>query len=84
LPHFSSTKSFTGHTLAAAGVIEAVFSLLSINHKILIPNLNFKEPMEGLEISPVQSLEKNTVIKHILSNSFGFGGNCSSLIFGSI
>ena len=84
LPQFSSTKSFTGHTLAAAGVIEAVFSMLSMNHHILIPNLNFNEPIEELDISPIKTLQKETQVKHILSNSFGFGGNCSSLVFGNV
>lgn len=82
LPPFSSTKSFTGHTLAPAGVIEAVLSLLSIHHQILIPNLNFKQPIEGLGISPITTLQRGREIQNILSNSFGFGGNCTSLIFG--
>ena len=81
LPDFSSTKSFTGHTLAPAGVIEAVLCLLSINRDILLPNLNFKMPMEGLDILPILKLERNVMVKNVLSNSFGFGGNCTSLVF---
>lgn len=84
LPAFSSTKSFTGHTLAPAGVIEAVLSLLSINEGFLLPNLNFTTPIEGLEISPIMKLQKEVVVRNVLSNSFGFGGNCTSLVFGKV
>lgn len=83
LPAFSSTKSFTGHTLAPAGVIEAVLSLLSMKGDFLLPNLNFKVPIEGLEISPIKELKRGVEVRNVLSNSFGFGGNCTSLIFSS-
>jgi 3-oxoacyl-[acyl-carrier-protein] synthase-1 len=77
---FSSTKAFTGHTLAAAGAMEAVFSILSIHNGIAYANLNFKTPMEETGISPFsKTTYKN--IKHALSNSFGFGGNNASLLF---
>ncbi len=80
VPEFSSTKAFTGHTLAAAAGIEAVYSLLAIQNNIIFPNLNFKTKMEEFDLTPVTELkEKN--INHVLSNSFGFGGNCSTLIF---
>jgi 3-oxoacyl-(acyl-carrier-protein) synthase len=81
VPPFSSTKPFTGHTLAAAGGVEAVFSLMMLHDKFLVPNLNFHNPMSELKIQPLQqALEKG--VDHILSNSFGFGGNTSSIIFG--
>lgn len=80
VPDFSSTKAFTGHTLAAAAAIEAVFSLLAINNNIIFPNLNFKTKMEEFDLLPVTAL-KEKEINHVLSNSFGFGGNCSTLIF---
>lgn len=80
VPHFSSTKPFTGHTLAAAASVEAVFSLLSLQHHLVYPNLNFQSPIEELNIFPTTKLEKKD-IKYVLSNSFGFGGNCSTLIF---
>jgi 3-oxoacyl-(acyl-carrier-protein) synthase len=80
LPKFSSTKPFIGHTLAAAAGVEAVFSLLSLQHNVIYPNLNFKNPITELNIVPNTKLE-NQEIKHVLSNSFGFGGNCSTLIF---
>lgn len=80
VPEFSSTKAFTGHTLAAAAGIEAVFSILAMQHSVIFPNLNFKTKMEEFDLTPVTELkEKN--IDNVLSNSFGFGGNCSTLIF---
>jgi len=80
VPAFSSTKSFTGHTLAAAGAIEAVFSILGLQTGEIFPNLNFQTPMEGTLLRPVLKLEKKEIF-NVLSNSFGFGGNCSSIIF---
>ncbi|NME66514.1 beta-ketoacyl-[acyl-carrier-protein] synthase family protein [Flammeovirga aprica] len=81
LPPFSSTKPFTGHTLAAAASIEGVISCLTLEHQLIFPNLNFKTPMQELEIVPVTALQKVEGVKTILSNSFGFGGNCSSILF---
>lgn len=83
LPPFSSTKAFTGHTLAAAGGIEAVFSVLSLQHKMIFPNLRFETPIEDLggDMIPVTELLENQELNYILSNSFGFGGNTSSLVF---
>lgn len=81
VPAFSSTKPFTGHTLAAAGGVEAVFSLMMLQEKFLVPNLNFHTPMSELNIQPLlQPVQRE--VKYILSNSFGFGGNTSSIIFG--
>ena len=79
-PDFSSTKPFTGHTLAAAAAIEAVYSVLAIQNNVVFPNLNFKTPMEEFNLIPQTAL-KHKNIEHVLSNSFGFGGNCSTLIF---
>lgn len=81
LPPFSSTKQFTGHTLGAAGAIEAVISILSLNNAIIFPNLNFVTPMKELPLVPVTKLTENTQLTHVLSNSFGFGGNNTTLIF---
>jgi 3-oxoacyl-[acyl-carrier-protein] synthase II len=80
VPKFSSTKAFTGHTLAAAASIEAVISVLSLQNGMIFPNLNFTTPIAGLDLIPETQLLK-TPLNTILSNSFGFGGNCSSLIF---
>jgi 3-oxoacyl-[acyl-carrier-protein] synthase I len=83
-PKMSSTKAYTGHTLGACGGLEAVISLLSIKHNIIFPNLRLQTPIKDLPFVPVQSLMENTTVKHVLSNSFGFGGNCSSLIFSKV
>ncbi|RFS24653.1 beta-ketoacyl-[acyl-carrier-protein] synthase family protein [Chitinophaga silvatica] len=80
VPLFSSTKPFTGHTLAAAGAIEAIYSLLAIRQGLIFPNLNFSEQMEELQISPVTTLMENVTVNHVISNSFGFGGNNASLV----
>ena len=80
-PRMSSTKTFTGHTLGASGSIEAVFSCLAIRHGIIFPNLRFNTPMKELSFVPETDYLVNQDINHVMSNSFGFGGNCSSLIF---
>jgi len=80
-PKMSSTKSFTGHTLGASGGIEAVFSVMSIQHGIIYPNLRLETPMKELPFVPERNFLKEQQINNVLSNSFGFGGNCSSLIF---
>lgn len=80
-PKMSSTKSFTGHTLGASGGIEAVLSVLAIQHGIVYPNLRWHTPMPELPFTPVTTFLKDQQIRHVLSNSFGFGGNCSSLVF---
>lgn len=83
-PPMSSTKSFTGHTLGASGGVEAVFSVLSIQHGLIYPNLRLQTPMKELPFVPETTFSKGNAINHVLSNSFGFGGNCSSLIFSKI
>ncbi|HRN55324.1 MAG TPA: beta-ketoacyl-[acyl-carrier-protein] synthase family protein [Agriterribacter sp.] len=83
-PPVSSTKSFTGHTLGASGGIEAVFSALSVQHGLIYPNLRLETPMTDLPFVPEKHFRKGVPIRHVLSNSFGFGGNCSSLIFSKL
>ncbi|PSL50235.1 3-oxoacyl-[acyl-carrier-protein] synthase-1 [Chitinophaga niastensis] len=80
VPLFSSTKPFTGHTLAAAGAIEAIFSVLAIQNGLIFPNLNFSEKMEELNITPVTELIEGYPVNNVISNSFGFGGNNASLV----
>lgn len=80
IPDFSSTKAYTGHTLAAAGAIEAVYSILALQNNVIFPNLNFKTQMKEFSLTPQLEL-KEKELQTVMSNSFGFGGNCSTLIF---
>jgi len=80
-PPFSSTKPFTGHTLAASGANEAIFSLYAIHEGKIFPNLNFETQMEELHIKPATHFQEHLSINHVLTNSFGFGGNNVSLLF---
>lgn len=82
-PAFASTKSFTGHTLGAAGAVEAVYSILNLHHQEVYPSLNFNEPIATTKLVPVKEYA-SVPLQHVMSNSFGFGGNCSSLVFGKI
>ena len=77
----SSTKSMTGHLLGAAGAIEAIFSILSLNENLCPPTINLENPDIGCDLnySALSSTEKN--INYSLSNSFGFGGTNATLIF---
>jgi 3-oxoacyl-(acyl-carrier-protein) synthase len=81
MPDFSSTKPYTGHTLAAAGGIEAVFSILAIQKAVIFPNLNYRSAMEETGLIPVTEFQSDQPVTSVLSNSFGFGGNNSSLVF---
>ena len=82
-PAFASTKANIGHTLGAAGAIEAVYSILSLMHQDIYPNLHFKNTIRATGLTPLQEYKKMPV-NHVMSNSFGFGGNCSSLIFSKV
>jgi 3-oxoacyl-(acyl-carrier-protein) synthase len=79
-PAFASTKSSTGHTLGASGAIEAVFSMLSLFYQEAYPSLSFSSPIPETGLRPLTDYRPMT-LEHVLSNSFGFGGNCTSLIF---
>jgi 3-oxoacyl-(acyl-carrier-protein) synthase len=83
-PPMSSTKSFTGHTLGASGGIEAVFSILAIRNGIIYPNLRFETQMHEFSFAPEKRFLTGQTMNHVMSNSFGFGGNCTSLIFSRI
>jgi 3-oxoacyl-[acyl-carrier-protein] synthase-1 len=80
-PRLSSTKAFTGHTLGASGGIEAVFSVMAIENQCVFPNLRFENPIPEVNVTPQARFEDGLKIDHVMSNSFGFGGNCSSIIF---
>jgi 3-oxoacyl-(acyl-carrier-protein) synthase len=79
---FSSTKAYTGHTLAAAGVVECIYSILSIKNNTIFPTLNHNILMPELKVKPVINIKENTTINTVLSNSFGFGGNNATIIIG--
>ncbi|HMK03258.1 MAG TPA: beta-ketoacyl-[acyl-carrier-protein] synthase family protein [Ferruginibacter sp.] len=79
-PAFASSKANIGHTLGAAGAVEAVYSILSLLHQEVYASLNFEAPITATGLVPVKTYQK-IALKHVMSNSFGFGGNCSSLIF---
>ncbi len=80
VPSFSSTKCYTGHTLAAAGAVEAIFSILALREQCVYANLNFNEAMPVSALTP-QTTFHQQAIAHVMSNSFAFGGNNASLIF---
>ncbi|MCE5387708.1 MAG: beta-ketoacyl-ACP synthase II [Acidithiobacillus sp.] len=77
----SSTKSMTGHLLGAAGGIEAVFTILALHHGIMPPTINLDTPGEGCDLDYVPHVARSAPIEVALSNSFGFGGTNSTLIF---
>ena len=78
----SSNKSAIGHLLGAAGAVEAVFSLMSMQKKILPPTLNLENPDTKSNINLIPHMSITKPVKNIISNSFGFGGTNASLIFG--
>ena len=81
VPHCSSTKAYTGHTLGAAGGVEAAISVLALQHQCVYPTLRWQSQMPELSFAPRDSFVPQAPLRHVLSNSFGFGGNCSTLIF---
>ena len=80
----SSTKSATGHLLGAAGAIEAIYTVKSINKQAVPPTLNLDDPEEGCDIDLVPKQAKQRKVRRALSNSFGFGGTNACLIFGAV
>ena len=77
----SSTKSSVGHLLGAAGSVEAIFSILAINHGVVPPTLNLDNPSPGCDINLVPHEAQERSVRNVLSNSFGFGGTNASLVF---
>jgi 3-oxoacyl-[acyl-carrier-protein] synthase II len=76
----SSTKSMMGHSLGAAGAIEAVISLLALRHQFLPPNINFDALDDSLDLNVVANESRSAVLRMALSNSFGFGGTNASIL----
>lgn len=79
----SSTKGMMGHSLGAAGAIEAVFSILALKHQFLPPNINFRQGDDGLDLNIVANESTPAPVRTVLSNSFGFGGTNASVILRS-
>ncbi len=80
----SSTKSMMGHSLGAAGAVEAVISLLAIRHRFLPPNINFDALDDGLQLNVVANESRSAVVRMALSNSFGFGGTNASILMRTV
>jgi 3-oxoacyl-[acyl-carrier-protein] synthase II len=78
----SSNKSMVGHTLSAAGAVEAVFSLLTLEHQRLPPTINYQVPDPAIPLDVVANAARDARVRHVLSNSFGFGGQNVSLVLG--
>jgi 3-oxoacyl-[acyl-carrier-protein] synthase II len=76
----SSNKSMIGHTLSAAGTVETVFSLLTLEHQRLPPTINYKLPDPAIPLDVVPNTARDAKVRHALSNSFGFGGQNVSLV----
>jgi 3-oxoacyl-[acyl-carrier-protein] synthase II len=78
----SSNKSMIGHTLSAAGAVEAVFTLLTLQNQFLPPTINYHVPDPAIPLDVVPNVGRNAKVRHALSNSFGFGGQNVSLVIG--
>jgi 3-oxoacyl-[acyl-carrier-protein] synthase II len=76
----SSNKSMIGHTLSAAGAIEAAFSILTIRNGMLPPTINYDHPDPAIELDVVPNKARKGSVNAVLSNSFGFGGQNACLV----
>lgn len=76
----SSNKSMIGHTLTAAGAVEAVFSLMTIGTGVMPPTINYDNPDPAIELDTVPNTKRDAAVTGVLSNSFGFGGQNACLV----
>ena len=76
----SSNKSMVGHTISAAGTVEAVFSLLTLEHQRIPPTINYETPDPAILFDVVANTARDARVTAVMSNSFGFGGQNASLI----
>jgi 3-oxoacyl-[acyl-carrier-protein] synthase II len=77
----SSTKSMTGHLLGGAGGVESIYSVLTINHGVIPPTINYETPDPECDLDYVPNKARKANVKTAMSNSFGFGGTNASLVF---
>ncbi len=77
----SSTKSMTGHLLGAAGGVEGVFSVLTIDRNLLPPTINYVTPDPDCDLDYIPNQAREAIVNYALSNSFGFGGTNAALLF---
>ena len=77
----SSNKSMIGHTLTAAGALEAIISLLTIQHGVLPPTINYLDPDPSIPLDVVPNVARPATVRAAMSNSFGFGGQNACLVF---
>jgi 3-oxoacyl-[acyl-carrier-protein] synthase II len=78
----SSNKSMIGHTLSAAGTVEAVFTLMTLQNQRLPPTINYQVPDPTIPLDVVPNKARDAILRHAISNSFGFGGQNVSLVIG--
>ena len=84
VPPVSSTKGQTGHCLGAAGAIEAVISIMSMQNDIIPPTINYTTKDEECDLDYVPNIARKAKLQTVMSNSFGFGGTNGSIIFKKI
>ncbi len=80
----SSTKSMTGHLLGAAGGLESAIAALAVHHGILPPTINYENPDPECDLDYVPNTPREVAVRHVLSNSFGFGGTNATLVFSRV
>ncbi len=81
IPSLSSSKSMTGHLLGAAGAIEAIISIISINNSFVPPTINYSNPDKDCDLDYTANYARTQKIYSVMSNTFGFGGHNASLLF---
>jgi len=76
----SSNKSMIGHTLSAAGAVEAVITLMTLEHQRIPPTINYQVPDPAITLDVVPNTARDARVRNVISNSFGFGGQNVSLV----